>query len=143
MKAVTQTIIMTISIASASLLGVWAGDRNPATESLVAEARPRQVPAGDFLRVAYEFRRYRLCPRDLQRTIFDGSGTRFDLGTQSRPVAGPVGRDSYVQPIQVPDAAAPGEARYRVIILDYCNPLHRIWPLRRVIEIPFEIVPKS
>ncbi|SHF03487.1 hypothetical protein SAMN02745157_1484 [Kaistia soli DSM 19436] len=127
----------------AAMLGVWAGDRNPATESLLAEARPPDVLPGGQLHIAYEFRRYRLCPRETQRTIFDGQNIRFDLGTQMRALSGPVGADSYVQPITVPPAAAPGPARYRVMIYDYCNPLHRLWPLSKVIEIPFTILPET
>lgn len=69
---------------------VLAGDRNPATDSLLAEARAPQVKPGGLLNVAYEFWRYRLCPRETQRIIFDGNAIRFDLGTQSRPLSGPV-----------------------------------------------------
>lgn len=139
MSAVRVILLFAFGV-TAAMLGVWAGDRNPATESLLAEARPPEVPPGGELRVAYEYRRYRLCPRETQRTIFDGQSVRFDLGTQTRPISGPVGNDSYIQPVLVPAAAAPGPARYRVLILDYCNPLHRIWPLTKVIEIPFTIV---
>ncbi|MFI5411279.1 hypothetical protein [Kaistia sp. UC242_56] len=140
MTSVLKTAIMSVLVAGTVVLGVWAGDRNPATDSLLAEARPPDVEPGGLLHVAYEFRRYRLCTRDTQRIIFDGKTVRFDLGTQSRPLSGPVGTDAYVQPIRVPETASPGPARYRVIILDYCNPLHRIWPLRKVIDVPFRIV---
>jgi len=75
------------------------------------------------------------CP---QRIIFDGETIRFDLGTQSRALSGPVGTDAYVQPIRVPGGASPGPARYRVII--NCNPLHRIWPLTKEIDVPFRIM---
>jgi len=129
--------------SGAALLGVWAGDRNPATENVLAEARPQEAYPGGILNIAYDFRRYRLCPRDTQRTIYDGRTVRFDLGTQSRPLSGPVGKDAYIQPVRVPETAALGPARYRVIILDYCNPLHRIWPLKRVIEVPFVIVARG
>jgi len=142
MTTLRMTVLVMMGVV-AGLLGVWAGDRNPATDSLLAEARPPDVEPGGLLHVAYEFRRYRLCPRDTQRTIFDGRTVRFDLGTQSRPLSGPVGKDAYVQPVQVPETASPGPARYRVIITDYCNPLHRIWPLKKVIDVPFTIVPPA
>lgn len=142
MTTLRMSVLVLVGVGSA-LLALWVGDRNPATDSLLAEARPPDVEPGGLLHVAYEFRRYRLCPRDTQRIIFDGKTVRFDLGTQSRPLSGPVGKDAYVQPIQVPETASPGPARYRVIILDYCNPLHRIWPLKKVIDVPFTIVPPA
>jgi hypothetical protein len=141
MMRTTRMVVVFAFGVVAAMLGIWAGDRNPATESLLAEARPPDVFPGQQLHVAYKFRRYRLCPRETQRSIFDGQNVRFDLGTQTRAVSGPVGADSYVQPVVVPAGAAPGAARYRVIILDYCNPLHRLWPLQKVIDIPFTILP--
>ena len=140
MMTTLRMSVLVLLGAGSALLALWASDRNPPTENLLAEARPPEAEPGGILNVAYDLRRYRLCPRETQRSIYDGRTVRFDLGTQSRPLSGPVGNDAYVQPVRVPEMASPGPARYRVIILDYCNPLHRIWPLKKVIEVPFVIV---
>lgn len=127
--------------SAAAVAGVWTGDRLQTTEAFRTEATPFYANAGGILKISYEFRRYRLCPRETQRIIIDGQKNRFDLGVQSVPVRGLVGNDSYIQSVNVPRGAAPGPSVYRVSIRDFCNPIHYLWPLMREYEIPFTILP--
>lgn len=128
----------------AVVVGVWSGDRTSPTESISSRIEPPLIPAGGAGEVLYRFQRFRACDRRVLASIIDSTGKRFEYApTISPPSAGrvPGKADAYVKPIRVFRAAAPGPAVYHVEIEDRCNPLHTIWPIRRTIDVPFEIGP--
>lgn len=53
MTSILRMTVMSVMVGAAAVLGVWAGDRNPATDSLLAEARPPDVEPGGTLNIAY------------------------------------------------------------------------------------------
>jgi hypothetical protein len=136
--------IFAICNVGAALLAIWAADRNPATETVSVTITPAVVPAGGDAEVRYVYQRFRLCNRRSVQQVADVRGRTFEIGeTESPPYVGRVQgtAGTFVQPFRVPLAAQPGAAVYRVDIRDYCNPIHRLWPIHKTIEAPFTIAP--
>jgi hypothetical protein len=107
---------------------MWSFDDTPTTEMISMEATTPVKP-GSQMQIRYRINRFRQCDREVFRDIIDGDGQRHVLGTQSRPVLGRLGYEEYVQLIYVPETVAPGLGKYRVKIIDRCNPMHTFWPL--------------
>jgi hypothetical protein len=142
---VRKMLIFAVCNALAALTAIWASDRSSPTETISVTVRPPQIAAGATGDVLYTYQRFRLCTRHSTRYVVDPSGRQFQVSVQDSPPY--VGRirnqpNTFIQPFRVPIAAAPGDAQYRVEITDICNPLQRLWPLKKVIEVPFEILPK-
>lgn len=139
-----RALIFAICNIAAAFLALWAGDRNPATETVSVTVFPAGVPAGSEAEVRYVYQRFRLCDRSSVQQVVDSAGRTFQVGeTESPPYVGRVQgtAGTFAQPFRVPLAARAGAAIYRVDIRDYCNPVHRLWPIRKTIEAPFTIRP--
>ncbi|GGD41810.1 hypothetical protein [Aureimonas glaciei] len=129
---------------TAIMCGAWAIDRTPATDTQNVEVIPASIMAGSVGEVRYMFQRFRLCERKSTRFVIDSTNREFMTSTEKNPsstVQRRAGRSTFVQPFTVPIAAKPGAAVYRVRIEDYCNPIHRLWPITKTIEAPFQIAP--
>lgn len=133
-----QTVILSVTAAIGTTIGLWLGDNNPSTE-IVSVAVMRPVQPGGQMMVTYRVNRYRLCDRTVFREIIDGEGMRHVLGEQVRPSPGALGYDEYVQPVHVPPSVSPGEGEYRVTVREFCNPLRKFWPITRSIRVPILI----
>lgn len=128
----------------AVVVGVWSGDRTSPTESISSRIEPPLIAAGGAGEVHYRFQRFRACDRRVMASIIDSTGKRFEYSPTISPPSAtrvPGKADTYVKPFRVQRAASAGPAVYHVEIEDRCNPLHTIWPIRRTIEVPFEIGP--
>jgi hypothetical protein len=144
MKQFLAALFGTLIASCAVLVGAWSGDRSSPTESISSRIEPDIIPAGRAGEVQYRFQRFRACDRRVMASIIDSSGKTFEfVPTVSPPAAGriPGQMNSYAKPFRVPRSASPGPVIYHVDIADACNPLHTIWPIRRTIEVPFEIAP--
>jgi hypothetical protein len=136
-------ILFTLTLAlGAALAGLWTGDRSFPTETISVRMVPDQIAPGEMGEVQYVYRRFRSCDRRIFPSITDSSGRRFEFMAQASPpavdrVPGEV--DSYVRPVRVSSLAKPGPALYSVRIEDSCNPLQRVWPIARAVNVPFRI----
>lgn len=131
-----------IGISIACLLAYWAIDRaNPAPNAQPPKLETPYVRNGDELKISYVVDRKRECPVVIYRTIIDATKVRWELETYNLASAGPVGHDEYTRAVVVPWKTADGPAKYRVVLVYTCNPLHTIVPLIvRLPDIDFEIM---
>lgn len=135
MTAFTQHIAA--AIAAVTFVGtaaVWATDRDPpVTINEVKVLTPIVQQDGDFI-ISYDLERQQVCQTEAQRTIFDGANVEIDYLPDRREAFGPVTKhDVKSVKVHVPLSATPGTARYRVVAVYRCNPLHQIWPIVRVL----------
>lgn len=128
MIRVVAAILAVPLCALGATIGVWIGDRGQTTE-LISMNVPVPVKPGGQMEVRYEINRVKICDRIVRREIIDGEGSLFTLGVQSQPTLTRSGRYEFIQIVSVPAGARPGVGRYNVTIYDYCNPIHRWWPL--------------
>lgn len=123
----------------------WAADRQPPLQVLAL--RPIRAAPGATaqfeLMVARDLRRG--CAVRFHRYLYDGEGFRFDLGGPAAMNAQALAALEREHPgqlllsVPVPQRATPGAARF-VTSLDYvCNPLHHLWPIPLLLEVPFTI----
>jgi hypothetical protein len=125
------------------VVGLWIGDREAPTR--ITEAKVENSPVkrnGEFVVVFNAFR-IKDCASRVERSMFDAQRVRYtyeDLHFENSP--GPIGvPDEYRVRLRVPEGSARGEARFRSQALYYCNPLHRLWPIKgEVIIASFDIV---
>lgn len=141
-----KMLIFAVANAVAALTAIWAADRSSPTESISVRIRPPEIAAGATGDVLYTYQRFKLCSRHSVRYVIDATGREFQVSVEDSPPY--VGRirnepNTFIQPFRVPRAAAAGDAQYRVVITDFCNPMHYIWPLTKTIEIPFVIGPPT
>jgi hypothetical protein len=141
---VRKMLIFAAANAVAALTAIWVSDRTSPTETISVWVRPPEIAAGTTGDVLYTYQRFRLCTRHSVRYVVDATGREFQVSVQDSPPY--VGRirnqpNTFVQPFRVPIGAAPGDAQYRVEISDICNPLQNLWPMKKVIEVPFVIKP--
>ncbi|WP_182422334.1 hypothetical protein [Aureimonas sp. ME7] len=144
MKQLLATFLVAFLGCGTAVVGLWSGDRSPPTETISSRIEPAVVPAGGGGEVQYVYLRYRACDRRIRASIIDAAGRQFEFLPQtSPPTTGrlPGRTNSYARPFRVSSAAQPGPAVYHVEIEDICNPLQTVWPIRRTVEVPFEIGP--
>ena len=128
-----------------AMLGIWASDRAPTTDTIRVEVMPAIIAAGGEGEVVYTYQRFRQCPRRSVQEIIDATGRVYPVGIQeSPPFANRLKErpDTFAQPIKIPLTARPGPAIYHVMIKDFCNPLHYVWPISKEINVPFDIGPQ-
>lgn len=115
---------------TAGMLGVWLGDREPPTVSAKLEPVVLRVPPGGNLNVRYSVYRTRSCPLRVERLLIDSQNVRYVLpATEFSAAPGPLGEDSYISMVPLPQGISEGTAHYRAITIYKCNPLHSIWPI--------------
>lgn len=124
---------------------IWSVDRHPPFEVLATA--PAMVAPGEIVDLVADVRRDtdRGCSARFTRHIYDGASSRHDLeGVQIINAEGirDIERRTPGQlwvSVRVPSKATPGQASL-VTNLDYtCNPLHGLWPIHVITEIPFTI----
>lgn len=90
------------------------------------------------------------CSVTYARYILDSTGNRSNESQISymnskgmMEMAAKMGRDNLNILYPLTTELHPGPATY-IVMLDWqCNPLHAIWPIQQVIEIPFNVLPKE
>jgi hypothetical protein len=118
----------------AAVLGVWAADRDPPYILQNGVAAPSPAVPGGPLYITSDVIVYRSgCYGVFQRTMLDSGGfpwafpptpTQFnDLPPGKYRVATPI---RYILPV----AIASGEACSSTETTFYCNPLHKLWPIK-------------
>lgn len=126
---------------------VWAFDRTPPFK-LIGYAVERPVHPGGPLRITLGVERdlRQSCDVQITRYIVDGRGFRFylpQIGLDAHAIAElqTSTRDENRILIQMPEDAAPGEARFGNALSYVCNPVHKLWPVRVAFEVPFDLTP--
>jgi hypothetical protein len=119
-----------ILAALGAWMGHWVSDREPPTTVIRTELIPLKPYPGGEVQVRYFVRRYRACATRVERLLFDAQQLRIPLPVRDFATSpGPVGDDSYVVSVPIPDSAMPGPARYRILTTYVCNPWHNIVPI--------------
>ena len=140
-----MVVPLLVLIAFVIELVIWSLDRHPPFEVLAAA--PAMVAPGQTVNLVADVRRDtdRGCSARFTRHIYDGAGSRHDLeGVQIINSDGIIDIERRTPgqlhvSLRVPSSATPGGASL-VTNLDYtCNPLHGLWPIHVVTEIPFTI----
>ncbi|WP_066339281.1 hypothetical protein [Azohydromonas lata] len=126
---------------------VWGLDREPPFK-LQGYAVERPVHPGGPLRITLSVARdlRQSCDVQITRYIVDGGGFRFympQIGLDAHAIAElqSSSRDENRILIQMPEDAAPGDARFGNALSYVCNPIHRLWPVRVAFEVPFDLTP--
>lgn len=110
--------------------GMFIADRTPPTTVYDVQVLTPQVPPGGTLKVKYTVYRARSCATQVERILFDHQRVRHALeDLEFKAAPGPLGTDSYISAVPIPNTFTRGEARYRVLTTYRCNPVHSIWPI--------------
>lgn len=122
-------------------LGLWTIEREPPVVTLRTElSTPTVAPGGD-LKIKLTVRRTKSCVTHVDRMLFDAEKARFplpDLDYKKAP--GPLGDDTYMTVIPVPEQMGEGPALYRSISSYQCNLVHLLWPVSlEPIDVPFVV----
>lgn len=125
-------------------IGFWMQDRSSPTTLLDTVVLTPKVPLRGQLDVQRTVIRHALCHTLIDRAVFDAEGRRFDLGIVAYPNGtGPLGKHTFIRPLQLPDNIMIGKARYIALICYRCNPVQNIWPVCELSEgAEFEVVPR-
>lgn len=139
---------ITISVLAVSLtvlLAMWTTDRQSPVETRSVILSHDRLRPGESTKIQFTVIRNRVCDTLYQPMIIDGEGVRWPFEPfYLRLTPDQIGEDRYASEIVVPDKAAYGEARYRLIRRYYCNPLQRLlnWPIVSAYpDVVFQIVP--
>ena len=128
-----------------AVVGWWAFDRSPPI-SVTGYDRATVAPGG-WLRIAVKVNRdqSKRCDSAVTAVLFDSAGTRYLLsGTQiyNAPTLDHIDTISpglMAAAAPVPLSASKGKGHV-VISLSYrCNPLHTVWPIEAMMDIPFTV----
>ena len=114
-------------------------DRSLPIENMKTTVLNKPLPGQDVV-MNVDLDRTKVCHTKTQRTVFDGTGTKFPGPINEYQVVGNVGHDSYNIRIPVHPDAEPGQGFVRFVSVWVCNYVHIIWPVIYVNDIPFEIV---
>lgn len=131
---------------------VWISDRDAPQDYRLAQSIsggfwpsgrpvPPARPSGDLV-IHYEFDRDRECPLVVQRTVTDSEHQLIILPEEPYTPEG-LGHISMNRPMPVPANANPGEAKAKIVLKFYCNPIHWFWPIQVNLTVPFQIEPRS
>lgn len=111
------------------VVGSWVADRNVPIKFQSLTPLSNEVLAGDYIKMQYRFVRHDHCSMRVARLIVDGDNVRHVLEDTTSHSRGPIGYDTFVAVLKVPDTVSPGLARYLPTIYYECNPIHRFWPV--------------
>lgn len=124
-KAAGGVVLLLAAIGSFNM-ALWVTDRDPPIPYLGARALTPVVAQGGTINVEFDVFRYRVCPANVRRWLYDSAMNRHAIPSWTTGLELLAGREVYKRSITIPDAAEPGTAQYQVV-LDYeCNPLARI-----------------
>lgn len=115
---------------AAVVLGIWVIDRDwPVVIENIRPLPPHPQP-GQTMRLQLDIDRRRSCASNTDRWIIDALNTRFILPSHALQGApGPLGRSTVVLPVEVPENAHMGPARYESQVTFACNPIHKMFPI--------------
>lgn len=146
MSSIEARIYAVIFAGAVAFVNYWAFfDTKPGSEFLTMDFIPKQVRAGDEIKLKGELIRQRLCQRtEITRSMIDDEGTRYvltDIVFNGPP--GPLGRDVFRQSLAIPRTANPGPATIYLTTAWYCNPMQFVFgtPIRKKTEHKVEILP--
>lgn len=134
-----------LAALGAVYLGSIVADRQSPIIYEGARALSDNVPQGGSIGIEFEVFRLRICPGMARRWLTDAKGIRhavpqFTVGPRPLP-----GHSVYRRTINIPDAAAVGQATYQVELTYACNVLHVLgWPI--VVWSPpvrFDVTPRA
>ena len=142
-----QAIPLVLIAIAAIPASIWALDRSPPLRMTSSE--PVTVQPGKWLRVvAHVERDYRRkCSANVTAVLFDSAGTRYLLGgTSEYNVQSLDYIDNLTPGVMIAAAplspiAAPGQGHAIISMVYRCNPLHILWPIQVLWDIPFTVVP--
>lgn len=144
MARVLGVISIVVLGVFAGWLGVLTGDRDVPTTVYRTEVLALRPWPGGEVQIRYFVKRHQSCATYVQRTLFDSQQLRIPLPSREFAASpGPVGEDSYLVSVPIPEGVALGPANYRVITTYVCNFIHNLWPIVVVAkDVGFEIGPK-
>jgi hypothetical protein len=122
-------LLMAFVASTFGVLGYWTADRDLPTTVLASSIDNLVVPAGGTLKINRHLIRHRNCATHVDRQVIDSTGVRFSLPPTDYLVVGPTGEQSFIQPVEVPDAASPGPATFFSTASYICNPVQALWPI--------------
>lgn len=117
---------------AAGVLGTMVADRDPPIETHSATVTNPEVLPGEMLVIRYKVNRTRSCFVQFSRTLRDSASPvhRVVLPDMIRyPGADPLGEDTYVSVVPIPENFSPGPAVYSTVALYQCNIVHALWPI--------------
>jgi hypothetical protein len=130
-------------------IAAWSLDRDPPIR-LIGYSVERPVHPGGPLRITLAVQRdlSRQCDVTISRHLVDGRGFRYYLPQIAMDASAiealeRSSKDENRILLQMPDDAAPGRAQYVSALSYACNPVHRLWPVPFVYEIPFDLTPAT
>lgn len=129
------------------LAAYWAADRTP---PLVVRGQVGaiSVERGSVAQIELSVQRNvrRNCSVSYHRHLYDADGFRFDLpGSPSGMNAEAIAALERSHPgrllllVPIPRKAAPGPVRLVTSMQFVCNPLHYLWPIPMLVEVPLQI----
>lgn len=133
---------------AAGIVSFWTLQRPvPVELAIPLEVMTPQVRPGEQVQVRFCVHRKALMATQRLERLFDGSGAETEEQTPWRYAVGELtvggSPDCYVQGMRVPDNAAPGWGRYRVIVSWRApfNLVHLFWPVVHIFpDARFEIL---
>lgn len=128
----------------------WSIDRTPPLSINGRITVPRVVPGGSAsLEIPVMRETWRNCSTQFRKYLIDSEGVEFDYGIEQlisaesladmERRAGPWIRTS----IHVPPNTHAGFANLAIDASFVCNPLHRIWPIKTILNIPIIVLPAA
>ena len=131
---------------AAAQIAVWSIDRDPTFKITSVEPQFGIAGAPVVLTAGVQRDISRRCDANLTRYLVDNTGARWEID-------GPVHLSYWAilsaqkrspghitVALNIPSDAAPGPATLISSVENHCNPLHRLWPIESMTEIPFTIV---
>lgn len=140
MKVTEARIVLFVLLIASVVLGYWAFDRRVPVEVTGRVVVPPTKVGGSIV-IASEITRHRVCFTRIERVLLDALRRRFVFEPQESVAMGAAGPDDFRSVMPVPKDAEPGGATVRFAISWQCNPLHVLWPITRVIEMPIYLEP--
>lgn len=129
-KFVIHLFYMVVVFFGFIVLGIWFLDRELPRIVLSGTVSPQHVKPGEVLHVQWVVKGIRHCPGIAIRSLEDECGSHL---LYDGPIANPdlpIDKESIIAlNIVIPKTATPGRCEFRSILEQYCNPLHRVFPL--------------
>lgn len=128
----------------------WSIDRNPPLSINGRITAPRVIPGGTaLLEIPVMRETWRNCSTQFRKYLTDSKGEEFDYGIEQvisadslmdmERRAGPWIKTS----IHIPLTTSAGFANLAIDASFVCNPIHRIWPIRSILNIPIVVLPAT
>jgi hypothetical protein len=128
-------------------VGYWMVDRAPPFRLVSYEVPPAKRGGVASVTAVVERDTSRGCSASFSRYLFDSRGFRYALGNEESMTAEMIARMNARAPgrlqvaVPLPEAMAPGPARYVTDLRYVCNPSHFFRPIEVVMEVHLEVLP--